>query len=975
MLAAPAAHQDVPGAAAQHASECQLRIIGGGAGSRSVKEATVHCTGSPVTAGVNAILHSASIRGITRERSCMRSLCPLTICGNSSVLLRDVLVAGMPMIGLCIIGNASVTITGSSTFRNNTMYDTWGAGLWIGGDASVTVTGGTTIEGNTAINQTATTFGGGIAVSDNASAWITGNTLIQSNSANGGGGICARDGAKLHVLGRTRILANKAGTGGAIAAMGWAQVHVSGASVLADNNVTTGGGGVLAAHFSNVSLFGNSMLIGNSAISGGAVMAMSNSSTTISGNCTIWKNKARIGAGVLAETNITITGNARVIANRNSGVAVIGKGVVTISGNASVADNEILEFAGAGVLVNDTAKVLLDGFASVRGNKAIGGVAGGLFAGDAAVIEIGPNARVEGNLANNRREGRLTADDVTVYAQAKLVIAPAARISKCSLGVRLLRLPCEGGEFLQNGACVCCPNGTFSLGSQDMSSTCYPCPPNADCEAEMISPRPGFWHSSPHSSQIHACPGHTAACGHGGVCMPGYFGTLCGSCATPAYGATGGFKCRQCRRPVEHLALYLMIAMLAILFVAFTAHLTWKDNLNDPSSITVAPTDVIKPLVQFAQYLVILGTISAPWPEVLQLLFRASSVVFGAASGEAFSLDCWLAAYFGRSRVPLAMQRQLLYFLAPVAVLIAVLLLQGLWWSVRRLLVRRGQVRPTVDLLLRKVPVTILVLVFYAYPTLVKASLSFFACHRIDVAGQGPYPEYATATHAQGYWLADLQQACYVGGHRKWAVSLGLVSMILFCVLGPVGLWLGLLANRSRADEPSFREHFGFVYRKYEQSRLWWEAVRMVQTVLLTLVSVFHFTIGPFFSILLLQLIFLSFGMLQVLFKPYTQRTLHLLHLVATACLFMTATCALSFFRVNQQDTSALSKAQSAVAVLAGLADVLFVLWCLYTIVVKASPLLGAMHKVTKALMPGIMHKRNRDKGPADLSRQPSPAP
>jgi len=931
----------------------------------------VHCTGSPVTAGVNAILKSASIRGITREQSCMRRLCPLTICGNSSVLLRDVLVSGMPMIGLCIIGNASVTITGNSTFRNNTMYDTWGAGLCIGGDATVTVTGDTKVEGNTAINKTTITFGGGIAVSGNATAWITGSTLIQSNAAAGGGGICARDGAKLHVLGRTRIIANKAGTGGAIAAIGWAQVHISGASVLANNNVTTGGGGVLAAHSSNVSISGNSMLTGNSAVSGGAVMATDNSSTIISGNCTIWKNNARIGAGLLANANITIKGNARVIANRNSGVTVTGGGVVTITGNASVADNEILEFAGAGVLLYGTAKVLLHGFASVRGNKAIGGVAGGLFASDSSLIEIGPNARVEGNLANNRREGRLTADDITVNARAKLIIAPAARISKCSPGVSLLRLPCEGGEFLQNGACVCCPNGTFSLGSQDMSSTCYACPSNADCEADVIAPRPGFWHSTPNSSQIHACPGRTAACGGRGACMQGYFGTLCGSCATPAYGATGGFKCRRCRRAVEHLALYLMIAVLTVLFVAFTAQMTWKDNLNDPSSTTVAPTDVIKPLVQFAQYVVILGSISAPWPEVLQLLFRASSVVFGVASGEAFSLDCWLAAYFARSTVPLAMQRQLLYFLAPVAVLITVLLLQGLWWSVRRLLVRRGEDRPTVDLLLRKVPVTILVLVFYAYPTLVKASLSFFACHRIDVAGQGPYPEYATATHAQGYWLADLQQACYVGVHRKWALSLGLVSMVLFCVLGPVGLWLGLLANRSRADEPSFREHFGFVYRKYEQSRLWWEAVWMVQTVLLTLVSVFHFTFGPFFSILLLQLIFLSFGMLQVLFKPYTQRTLHLLHLVATACLFLTATCALSFFRVNQQDTSALSKAQSAVAILAGLADLFFVLWCLYTIAVKASPLLGAMHKAAK----GTVHKRSQNKGRANLSRQPSPAP
>lgn len=95
-----------------------------------------------------------------------------------------------------------------------------------------------------------------------------------------------------------------------------------------------------------------------------------------------------------------------------------------------------------------------------------------------------------------------------------------------------------------------------------------------------------------------------------------------------------------------------------------------------------------------------------------------------------------------------------------------------------------------MDLFLRKVPVTILVLVFYAYPTLVKASLIFFACHGIDVAGQGPYTEYATATHPRGYWMADLQQACYVGWHKAWALGLGFVSLLVVCVVCPVGLWL-----------------------------------------------------------------------------------------------------------------------------------------------------------------------------------------
>lgn len=659
-----------------HDSECQLRIVGAG------KQATVHCTGRLVTAGVNAILQGASIRGISRDKSCTRRLRPLTICGNSSVLLRDALVSGMPMIGLCIIGNAPVTITGDSVLSNNTMYDTWVAGLWIGGGANVTVTGLTRIEGNRATGQKGivleeTAFGGGVAVSDNATALITGNTLVRGNSAWCGGGIWARDGATLHVSGRTRIIRNKAWAGGGIAAGFRAQVNISGAVVVAENNVTKGGGGVLAAQNSSLLMSGDAMLTRNAATSGGGLLMIHNSNATVSGNCTIMHNKGVIGAGVLTGASITIKGNASVVGNRNSGVVVVETGLLTLTDNATIADNIIDNRAGAGLAVGETGKVVIDGFASVRGNKAIGGVAGGLYAERDGVIDIGPDARVEGNLAINRREARLTTDEITVIDRAKLIIAPSARIRKCSPGVRLLRLPCEAGEYLQNGACVCCQSGTYSFGSRDMSSTCYPCPDDAVCEANMILARPGFWHSTPNSTQIHACPGYTAVCAGAQGCMAGYYGNLCASCSTPAFGAPGGYKCRRCRRPVEHLALNIMVAVFTVLFVAITAHLTWQDNLNDPSSMTVAPTDIIKPLVQTAQFLVILGSVSAPWPETLQLLFRASSVVFGAASGETFSIDCWLSAYLGRSRVPLAIQRQLLYFLAPVVVLVAVLLLQG----------------------------------------------------------------------------------------------------------------------------------------------------------------------------------------------------------------------------------------------------------------------------------------------------------
>ena len=47
-------------------------------------------------------------------------------------------------------------------------------------------------------------------------------------------------------------------------------------------------------------------------------------------------------------------------------------------------------------------------------------------------------------------------------------------------------------------------------------------------------------------------------------------------------------------------------------FVSCTAHLTWQDNLTGTRGVVA--TDLIKVLVQFLQYTVIIGSVAVPWP-------------------------------------------------------------------------------------------------------------------------------------------------------------------------------------------------------------------------------------------------------------------------------------------------------------------------------------------------------------------------
>lgn len=79
-----------------------------------------------------------------------------------------------------------------------------------------------------------------------------------------------------------------------------------------------------------------------------------------------------------------------------------------------------------------------------------------------------------------------------------------------------------------------------------------------------------------------------------------------------------------------------------------------------------------------------------------------------------------------------------MYYLAPVSTLVFVVAVQVSLWALRRrvvpLLRKQEESAPVRQpfLVLRKLPVTIMVIVFYAYPILLRAALSFFACLRID---------------------------------------------------------------------------------------------------------------------------------------------------------------------------------------------------------------------------------------------------
>jgi hypothetical protein len=622
--------------------------------------------------------------------------------------------------------------------------------------------------------------------------------------------------------------------------------------------------------------------------------------------------------------------------------------VVTVTRGSIIADNTA--FGGGGAFLMHNGSLVITGGSVVQGNEAReGAIGGGLYAADDSVVYIDEGVQFLDNLVPGLRAGA-AGQDIVVRDRVRLhvddsVVGGSGPLTKCSATVYLATYICGLGEYLTNGYCACCQVHTYSYANMHRNTQCEKCPEFAFCPgADKILPLAGYWHSSPQSTQMHQCPLQTLACGEQGVCQKGYQGNLCGACAAE-HGMRQPLRCGQCMSPQRQLAIYLTVSCLTVLFITLTVHLTWRDNQQQGAQLRAS--DMIKVLVLYLQYMVIIGGISAPFPDALKGVFKATSVVFGAASGQVLSLDCVLTHYVPASTLPLAIQRQLMNVIAPVVVfglvMLLLLALSGVGILFRKLClrfrVRRGRVvlqsggrRLSV---LRQWRMVAIIVVFYAYPTLVQASLSFFACLPIDDAA-GPSAKYAMRNHSAGYWVYDgLNQECFLGWHMAWALGLGLPAVLVFCLLLPVGLFCFLWSNRSRVAQAAFREQYGFLYRIYADNRVWWEPIWMAQTVLLSAIAVFHFSIQAYYSVLILGGLFCGSAVLQAFAKPYAERKLHLLQLAAMACLYSTAYCTLALFTVYGYHASS-AAAAIAISVLMIAFNCAFILWSIYAIVSAA---------------------------------------
>ena len=953
-----------------------------GAASLSVSKCSIW--GNSVNQG-GTTLHASNNASLLISNSTVRNLAEscVTATDTATVLITNGTTLSSlsdrqeawTFYGVTAMGNSTAVITGSSRVTNSS-----DGGIYAGENARATVSGGSMldqngwaarIEGHAAVMIT----GGaqllnnscGIFVPEQSHVTLDGQSTLKSSSACLGGAVTASDYATVVIANRSAIVNNTAeysSQAGGIEAADNTTVLIRGASRVCGNKTPGDGGGIVIRDNATVTVTEGSMVCNNTAEGdGGGVHVSGEGKFILLEGATIANNSAVNGGGVYA------TEDAAIVANGGY-----------VSGNRAWDVGED-PATGGGLCVGYNVSLVLTNGTSISNNNA-GTEGGGVYAGDSATVNLGPACTFLNNTAG------LLGDDVRAGFNNTVNFGESVNINMLSSSVFWTRLNCVTGEILDGGFCKQCGLNFYSL--SPASERCYVCPSKAACPGgDVIAPLAGHWHSHRYATQVHACP-NEEVCLEGGVCSPEYTGHLCGSCGEGS-GYAGPFKCAACNSRAIVLLLYFSGALALLLFICYTLHTTMADNQGACTTAadgaaqlpSARPSDLLKVFIKHMQYLIILGSLQVPWPDALVTTFRGMAWMFSSADSSLLvPLDCLLSD----GGLPKAIKRQLVYVTAPIAFTLVTVLVLLLVRVVRRWSASRActpncheqepQHQPEMgtESIAYCMPALVLIVLFLFHPSLVHVGLTMFACYPLDkvpAPPDAPYPEYAIANASHGYWVQDMQQACWQGWHKAWAWGLGFPCTLIFCFLVPCGVVVILWCNRLQLKQPGFAGRMGFLYRNYKDSRYYWETWVLAQTVVLVAIAVYSYSLGPYYATLLFTVALLLFVGLQHVQQPYAVPQVHELQLASFCCLLATSYMALSLFTAQNQVVAAPQEYAAAIGWVGLSLNVMFVGWCgLGILMASREPLVGLCTKAWQGCLGLARRAGNAASGDGDDSRR-----
>jgi hypothetical protein len=403
-------------------------------------------------------------------------------------------------------------------------------------------------------------------------------------------------------------------------------------------------------------------------------------------------------------------------------------------------------------------------------------------------------------------------------------------------------------------------------------------------------------------------------------CAPGYSGSLCGVYAE-GYAAVKPFTCNKCMNKSAILALYIVAAVVLLAFKKMLVALTLAANKASAGAGSCEPGLLLRPLLLYTQYALIISNLSIDFPSAVTVPLKAFAWFWAPASPQALSIDCLLLGYSNSAAaIPLAMQRVLVYVFIPLAMLVALLLLEAMILKLSKAPSFRAGMS---DRLFSSA----FVAAFFFLPSVARSTFSLFACLPTDAPASPPFVTAAVGS----FWSLDLNMQCWVGVHRAFALGLGLPLLLLVCVGLPACILYRTITHRHNLAAPHITRHYGFLFRAYRDEYCWWEGAVALQTQVLVAVGVFGHSLGPMYQVLVVNATLAVMTVLLMVARPHAHAAAYRVMLLAMWCLVVTSYIAMSFIPSDGfKPGSVYSTLMGCVLLLMNGVFVLSVIWQLY---------------------------------------------
>lgn len=128
------------------------------------------------------------------------------------------------------------------------------------------------------------------------------------------------------------------------------------------------------------------------------------------------------------------------------------------------------------------------------------------------------------------------------------------------------------------------------------------------------------------------------------------------------------------------------------------------------------------------------------------------------------------------------------------------------------------------------------------------------------------------------YWFQkDLQLKCWEGMHLKFALGLGLPSIIFWIIIVPIFSLYVVYQKRKQLQEPEVVSRYRMIFHGFKEQYFYWEYVNLIRKIFLILTNVFLNLFVSNFKALLALLILTVLMRIQYRLKPYKNPIFNLL--------------------------------------------------------------------------------------------------